>query len=444
MLQDATLIGYALIGTSIGALVALVPGLHVFNLAGVALLLHARNALPLANTALAFVLLGLVIGWSVVNVIPSIFLFAPDDASAFVVLPATKMLMQGRGAEAALLVGAGSLGGLLALVALAPFLEDALRPIRAIIQPHIGWMLVAIITFMILGEWPRTDNRAVTPLGRLAAAWAYLGAGLLTFVLAGLMGFVLMYRSPVPLESAFQNLLPAFVGLFAVPGLLQVMAFGQPIPPQQTKTTAATLFALTPYQLLRGTLTGVAGGLFASVLPVVSGGIGGLLAGHATAKHDDRLFLVSQGASKVAYYIGSTLLLFVPGVTLVRGGLSWMLSSLYVPYGPRLYWLVIAAIGLCGAAALVVLMVLVRVATRVVSHINMRLMALTSLAVSVVIAFGFTGTGGLLVMAVATCIGCIPVFVGGRRMNCLGVILLPITLNVIGIGPQVARWLGLL
>jgi putative membrane protein len=444
MLQDATLIGYALLGTLIGSLVGLVPGLHVFNIAGAALLLYTRDALLISNTALAFVMLGLVIGWSVVNVIPSIFLFAPDDAGAFMVLPATKMLLRGQGAEAALLVGAGTVAGLLALVALSPFLEDALRPIRAIIQPHIGWMLVTIIAFLVLGEWPRTDNRAPTPLGRLAAAWAYLGAALLTFTLSGLMGFVLMYRSPVPLESSYQNLLPAFVGLFTIPGLLQVFAFGQPIPPQAQPATQTTLQTLTPYQLLRGTLTGISGGLFASVLPVVSGGIGGLLAGHATSRYDDRLFLISQGASKVAYYIGSTLLLFVPGVGLVRGGLSWMLSSLYVPYGPRLYALVIAAIGLCGAASLVVLMGCVQMATRAVSRINPKPMAVAAMCIAAAIAFGFTGINGLLVMGVATCIGCIPVFVGGRRMNCLGIILLPITLNVVGVGADVARWLGLL
>jgi len=33
--------------------------------------------------------------------------------------------------------------------------------------------------------------------------------------------------------------------------------------------------------------------------------------------------------------------------------------------------------------------------------------------------------------------------VGGRRLNALGVLLLPITLNAIGLGPDVARLLGL-
>jgi TctA family transporter len=56
----------------------------------------------------------------------------------------------------------------------------------------------------------------------------------------------------------------------------------------------------------------------------------------------------------------------------------------------------------------------------------------------------FTGGAGLAVTAVAMLIGLIPVLAGCRRINCLGVLLLPITLNVIGIGPDVAKWLGLI
>jgi hypothetical protein len=48
------------------------------------------------------------------------------------------------------------------------------------------------------------------------------------------------------------------------------------------------------------------------------------------------------------------------------------------------------------------------------------------------------------VLAVATCVGLIPVLIGGWRMDCLGVLLLPMTLNLIGVGPAMARWLGLM
>ena len=53
------------------------------------------------------------------------------------------------------------------------------------------------------------------------------------------------------------------------------------------------------------------------------------------------------------------------------------------------------------------------------------------------------GLAGLVVMAVATSIGLIPLIAGGRRLNCLGVLLVPVTLNVIGLGAVIAGWLGL-
>jgi putative membrane protein len=433
-----TLLGIALLGTLIGALLALVPGLHIYNVAGIALLLAASHSLPLGNEQLALLLVGLVVGWAVVNVIPAVFLFAPDDATAFIILPATRYLLRGRGLEATLLIGAGSLGALLSLALLSPLLDELLRPLRAILQPHLGWIVTAIVAFLILSEWPRNDDRAPTSLRRLLSAWTYLGAGILTFLLSGLIGFVLLYRSPVPANAAYQNLLPAFVGLFAIPGLLQVLVFGVRPPPQRH-----TPPALTPYAFVRGTLTGVAGGLFAGLLPIVSGSIGGLLAGHATAQRDERLFLISQGASKVAYYAGSLLLLFVPGLTLTRGGMAWMLSSLYVPYGWRAYWLAVAAVALCGVLAFGLLVLFARGAAELTGRIHARGVAGVSLLVALGITLGFTGGNGLAVMAVATCVGLIPVLIGGRRMDCLGVLLLPMTLNMIGVGPVVAGWLGL-
>jgi putative membrane protein len=438
-MNDVGTVAPALLGAILGAAVALAPGLHVYNVAGLALVLAAGGALPVAGQPLAMLMLGLVTGWTVVNVVPSVFLFAPDDASAVAVLPATRMLLRGRGLEAALLVGAGSLAGLLALVALSPLLDEALRPVRQIIAPHTGWMLAAVIAFLVVGEWPRGDMLAPTPLRRLASAWAYLGAGLLTFLLSGTLGLVLMYRSPIPAEAAFQNLMPAFVGLFTIPGLLQIALLGVRPPPQSTAWPAAP----PPYSLLRGALTGVAGGLFASVMPVVTGGIGGLLAGHATAQRDDRLFLISQGGSKAAYYVGSLLLLFVPGLGLTRGGMAWMLTTVYVPFGWRSYWLAVSAVALSGALSFVLLALLARGAARLAGRIDARLFAWPALAASLALTIGFTGLGGLAVAVLASCIGMIPVLAGGRRLNCLGVLLLPITLNVIGAGPHVARWLGL-
>ena len=52
--------------------------------------------------------------------------------------------------------------------------------------------------------------------------------------------------------------------------------------------------------------------------------------------------------------------------------------------------------------------------------------------------------GGLLIAIPATAIGLIPSLFGSRRMNCLGVLLIPITLNMAGIGASIAHGLGLI
>ncbi len=436
-MDDFTLISIALLGTVAGSCIAQLPGLHVYNVAGGVLVASINTSLH--GMPLAMLWIGLLVGWVISNTIPSIFLYAPDDANAFTVLPATRLLLRGQGFEAALLVGGGSLGALICLAVLAPALSDLLRPLHQIIQPHYGWMLAAIVAFLLLSEWPRNDDRSTAPHSRLLGAWGYLGAGLATFTLSGLLGFVLSYSSPIAVSAAYQNLLPAFVGLFAVPSLIQVVLYGVQ-PPRQNQTA----FHPSARSLLQGTLSGLAGGAFAAFLPVISGGIGAMLSGAATAQRDDRLFLISQGASKVTYYAGSLLLLFVPGLGLVRGGMAWMLSSVYMPDGYHTYWLAIAAMAFGGVLAFGLLILFARIASALSERVPVRIIALCSLGVAASITLGFTGLAGLAVMAVATSVGLIPILIGGRRMNCLGILLVPMTLNLLGYGPSIASWMGLI
>ena len=97
-----------------------------------------------------------------------------------------------------------------------------------------------------------------------------------------------------------------------------------------------------------------------------------------------------------------------------------------------------------GALAFGLLYVFVHLTAASIHRLNARWLAITAMAIATAITFGFTGLSGVGVMVVATFIGLIPVLVGGRRMNCLGVILLPLACNMSGVGAAVARWLGLL
>jgi putative membrane protein len=293
---------------------------------------------------------------------------------------------------------------------------------------------------MLMSEWPKTTDRAKTSLGRLWEAWRGLGAGILTFLLSGILGFILMYKSPVPTEISFQNLLPAFVGLFAFPWVIENLLSQTKIPPQHI----AKSVDVQPGHLIRGVGAGALGGLFAAFFPLVTGGIGGFLAGHATAQRDDRVFILSQGASKVIYYVGAMWLFFVPNVHLGKGGMAGMLSTIYTPYTSAMYYTAVAAIAICAVLAFFMLLGFSRAAIWLVTRVDYKYVSAITLVILTAIVFGLTGVGGLAVAFVATGIGLTPVLWGSRRMNCLGVLLVPITLNMAGVGPIVAGWLGLI
>jgi putative membrane protein len=438
-LDALPLVGAALLGTVLASFLACIPGLHVYSVAGILIVLSLRMQGRVPGELLALFMLGLVVGYAVVNAIPSIFLGAPDESTLFIVLPGQRYLLQERGFEASVLTGVGALGGLVVLVLLSPVLPRVLPVVRTVVAPHLHWILAAIIAFMLMSEWPKGSDRGATPGAQFLDAWRSLGAGLLTFLLSGILGFVLMYGNLIPAEMAFQNLLPAFTGLFAVPWVLQNLLSQVRMPVQHV----ARSVDLSPRLVAQGVGAGALGGLFAAFFPVVTGGVGGLLAGHATAQRDDRLFIVSQGASKLVYYVGGLLLLFVPGLHLTRGGMAWMLSVSYVPDSPATYWTVIGATLLCGALGFGLLLWLSRVAIGVVSRVDYRWISAGTLVLLIAIVLGLTGWGGLFVTMVATGIGMLPVLWGARRTNCLGVVLVPLTLQMAGLGPTVASWMGL-
>jgi putative membrane protein len=141
--------------------------------------------------------------------------------------------------------------------------------------------------------------------------------------------------------------------------------------------------------------------------------------------------------------VGALLFFFVPGLHLTRGGMAWMLGVIYTPYTPETYWLAMATVLICGALAFLMLLWLSRGAIWLVTRVDYRWISVGTLVLLAGIVLALTGWEGLVIAVVATGIGLLPVMWGSRRMNCMGVLLLPLTLNLAGLGPTVAGWLGL-
>ncbi|MDD2239146.1 MAG: tripartite tricarboxylate transporter permease [Kiritimatiellae bacterium] len=430
-------------GTVLMSVLSCLPGLHVYNLMGALVLgILALDGTSFAIPAMVYLpaFTGMIVSWAILNTIPAVLLGTPDESALFTVMPGQKYLMAGRGFEGTMITAVGGLAGAFFIVCvMAPLAPRYLPVAQQVLKGHMHWVLWIIITFMLMSEWPKGGNRGPAGWAKFFDAWKTLIAGVITFLLAGLLGFIILTRSPVSHVVAFQNIMPAFVGLFAIPWCLLNIISAASVPPQHTTTS----LGINGDVVLRSVWSGALGGGIAAYFPIVTGGVGGMLAGHATAQRDERIFIMGQGVSKFIYYVGAFMLMFVPGLHLTRGGGAWMTKTLFTPLGWADYYLVIGCIAIAAAISYLMMEPLAKVTLKFINRFNYRHVSSVALAIILLMVLGVTGWVGMFIATVATGIGLLPVLFGSRRLNCLGILLLPIACNMSGFGETITGWLGL-
>ena len=430
-------------GTVLTSILACLPGLHVYNVMGALVMgILALQGTGTQIPAVVFLpaMTGMIVGWSMLNTIPAVLLGTPDESAMFTVLPGQKYLMAGRGYEGTMITAVGGLAGAFFLIlVVAPLAPRYLPVSQEVLRGHMHWILWVIITFILMSEWPKGGNQGPAGWAKFFDAWKTLLAGLATFLLAGLLGFILLTRSPVNHEVAFQNIMPAFVGLFAIPWCLLNIISAADVPPQKT----AKSLQINGDVILRSVWSGGLGGGLAAYFPIVTGGVGGLLAGHATAQRDERIFIMGQGVSKFVYYVGAFMLMFVPGLNLTRGGGAWMVRAIHTPQGISDYYMILGSIAISAAISFLMISPLSRITLKLIDRFNYRHVSSVALVIIIGMVLGVTGWMGLYIALVGTGIGLIPVLFGSRRLNCLGILLLPIACNMSGFGETITTWLGL-
>lgn len=438
-LNFLTVILISLIGTIIASFLAIIPALHIYNVIAIILFVFGGLSSVIPQELLPYLFLGMVSGYVVLNTITSVFLSAPDESMVFVVLPGQKMLFNGRGYEASVITGFGSILGGVFLFLISPLAIKFLPTIRKVLMPHLYWILAAVALYMLQGEWPKGTERAASGWKRFFEAWKHLGAGLLTFFASGMLGFIVMTKNPLPPDRSFQGLLPIFVGLFAIPWVLTNIASKKEIPEQHNSRSVD----LGLSSAIVATIAGGLGGLVAATFPILTAGIGGLLAGQAVASKDERVFIASQGVSKTVYYVGSFLFFFLPGARLGKGGLVAMLRPFFIPSSSKGFYYALAAVLLSLCLSFFLLIVYTKLVISLLRKVSYRTISFITLFLLLGIIFLMTGTYGLFIATVATAVGLLPVLFGSRRVNCMGALLFPVTINMAGLGGTLARLIGL-
>ena len=142
----------ALLGILIGIFTGLAPGIHI-NLVSLLVVSSSAYLLDFVSLpSLGVFIISMAITHTFLDTLPAIFLGAPNEATALGVLPGHKLLLQGMGYEAVKLAITGSLFSLILAILLFPLLILIFPLIYDGIKPFIGFILIAVVFYMILIE----------------------------------------------------------------------------------------------------------------------------------------------------------------------------------------------------------------------------------------------------------------------------------------------------
>ena len=185
----AAVLGFSFLGTILGAAAGLVPGLHINNLAymlgastgaltGAALgLLSAWGAgMEAALLLVGAMLVSCLIAHTMTSILPSVFLGAPDPGLALSVLPAHRLLLEGKGVEAVRCSLIGCVGGLAACLLALPLFRIVMGdPVDAYdkLRPSMPLILVLVVALLVASEPPdraKRGRRCVLILERIRQA----------------------------------------------------------------------------------------------------------------------------------------------------------------------------------------------------------------------------------------------------------------------------------
>ncbi|MEM0492627.1 MAG: tripartite tricarboxylate transporter permease [Candidatus Thermoplasmatota archaeon] len=446
MIDIALIILFSTLGVLLGACTGIIPGLHVNTIS--IILLSATGVLlsllsPLSSYGLSssFILLliasfivSISISHSFHNAIPATFLGVPDEDTAISMLPAHRLLLQGRGYEAIVLSAIGSFGAIItcfSLLYIIRFLLGEPFMLYQTIREIMVFILIAIAIIMITTEKgkiyvSKTPSILPAVLGILSAAGLFILSGIY-----GLVTFSIPSSSPIGLPS--NTLLPVLTGLFGAPTII-VSLLTRPTIPEQTNKNMFTSKKDKKSSIL-SILTGSTAGILVSIIPGVTSSTGTILAMNTRGKSNDEQTIITLSAVNTAAAFYVIVLLFIiqrarSGVAIAVNNLitieTW--SSLTMP--STLIYLLIAIL-LSGSFSY---MSTIWIGGLYADHINRlpyhKILTIVLFFVITLVVL-FTGLEGLLIFSIGACIGLIPILWGIRRSHCMGVLIIPVILYLL-------------
>jgi len=297
----------ALLGSLVGILAGLFPGIHT-NLIAVTV-----ATMKLDVWFACVFLVAVAISRSVIDAVPTVFLGAAESENVMALLPGHKLLKQGQGKDAVKFFVIGSVLGIIIGILLLPIFMIAFPFLFSLLQPWMFWLLAGVILLLFLKEMKWT--------------------AIFIFFLTGILGVI-------TLSSVRDPLFPLLSGLFGASGLL-LSVFERIDVPIQAESDNVHVSKLP---MTAAVITGVLAGSIVTLFP----GLGpSQAAALSQVKHMRSIrYLILVGALGTIDVLISLVTFFVLGKT--RNGAVAVIEQLIGSIPKEALWSFVAVTCLAG------------------------------------------------------------------------------------------------
>ena len=380
-----------LLGIVVGTFTGLTPSIHI-NLVStlvVSLLPTISSIEPISG---AIFVAALAVTHTTIDFIPSIYLGAPNDETALTVLPAHKLLKEGKGHEAAMLALRGSLWGLMISILIA-------LPI-IIFSPSIIKNLSNITPLLIifLASYLLLKEKRIVP-------------ALISFFLSGILGYLCLNT------SVKEPLLPLLSGLFGASGLVLSLKDKSEIIKQ--KIDASFIHSKPKKKELA--IYSAIGAIF-SILPALGSGYASLVSSEIK-ENDSKKFIFSVGFMNMLIMVSS--FSFVYATEKARTGAAAAISVLLNSSKPSQIIIILTTCILSGLIAYIIGKKISEKSAMYITKINYRVISLCALILMIIVILIFSNFLGLLVFLIGTSIGIFTTTSEVKRTTMMGCLIIP-------------------
>jgi putative membrane protein len=391
----------ALLGIIAGIFTGLIPGVHI-NLVSILLVSVSAYLLDFVSLpSLGVFIISMAIAHTFLNVLPAIFLGAPDADTALGVLPGHKLLLQGMGYEAVKLTVLGSLLSLIMAIILIPLFIVIVPKIYETLQPYIGFILLGVAIYMVLIE-----------KGLDKKFWAFA-----VFLMAGILGII-----DLTLPNLKQPLFPMLSGLFGISMLIVSLSNKVEIPKQRI----TDVIKIPKFENFRALVAGTFSGSFVSFFPGLGPAQAAILGSQIMGRLSTYSFLILIGAIDTVNMAVSLVSLYA--IDKARNGAVLAIREILTTIDLNTLILFLSVILLVGGIATFLTLYLTKFFAKLIEKLNYQYMGLSVILLIIILVFYFSSWLGLLILLVSTAIGIIPNIVNVKRSHSMGCLMLPVIL----------------